>query len=329
MTPALTRSLQALRLLGAALPMACAALGSSAQDFPSKPVRIVVPSGAGGLSDMLARLVGGKLQERVGQPFIIDNRPGGAGAVGLDLTAKAPGDGYTLVMAPSSMTTMPSTMKNLAFDPLKDLVPITKAIELQNVLEASAKAPFRNAREMIAYAKANPGKLNSGTTGLGSTTHLMGELFKQLAGIDIVMVHFKSVTQAYPPLTTGEIDLLIDSASGSLPHIRSGRFVPLVVLSTKPSPVLPGIPTPAELGFTEFVVTAWIGFMTSKGTPADIVNRLNREIVAVLRQPDITEQFQKLGAQVVADTPEQFGKSIAAEIAQWSKVVRDGNLKFE
>jgi len=311
----------------AGLCLACAASLAGAQAFPAKPVRIVAPVPPGGLADGLARLVGNKLQERLGWTVVTDNRPGGNFVIALDHVARSAPDGYTIIVGIGSMPIMPSTMKGLPFDLRTDFVPITKALVLPVVLLINPSLPASTLRELIAYSKANPGKLSYGTSGMGTNTHLAAELLKQVSGIDMVAVPYKG--QPTAALLSGEVQVSIDAVAGNLGHVRAGSLRALAILSPQRSSALPDVPTMAQLGYPEYDAASWLGFFAPKGTPRETIATLNREIVAIMRLPETVAAYQKQGADVEANSPEEFSRQFLGAIATWEKVVRTAGIRLE
>ncbi len=321
-----------MRILVLAVVMFTAfhAAGARAADVPGRPMHIVVPIPPGGSADLLVRLVGSKLQERTGQPVVVDNKAGAGSIVATEYVAHAPPDGTTILLGFSSIMLMPSIPRNLGFDVRKDLAPITTAVYTPFVLVANPQLPATSVKEMIAYAKANPGKLNVGVTpGTGTLSHLAGEQLKFLTGIDVVFVPYKGSTPGLSALLGGEIQLFIDVIASSFPHIAAGKLRALAVLSDKRSSILPQVPTAAESGLPGYDANSWMGFFAPGGTPKATVLKLQGEIAQVLFRPDVKEKLLPLGMEPVGDSPEEFSRAILVGMDKWSKVIRDSGIKIE
>lgn len=319
------------RVFGLGLALACMALhcgAALAQPYPSKPVRIVVPYAPGGTSDFVARLIGQKLGERTGATFIVENKPGAGGRIGFDAAAKSPPDGYTLASTDSSYAMLPALYQKLTWDPA-DLQPVSLLVQVPLVLVAAEKTGFKQLSDVVAYAKANPGKLNFGSGGIGSATHLAGELLKYSAGIDIVHVPFKGAGDAMSGVLAGTVELLVTAAPTAAPHVKAGRVRGLVVTTAKRAAALPEIPTSAEAGLPAFAIAGWVGLTTPRGTPADVVKRLHAEAVAALAVPEVAERLGAQGAEPVGSTPEEFAQVIASETKRWTEIVKAANVRLE
>ncbi|MBM4315083.1 MAG: tripartite tricarboxylate transporter substrate binding protein [Deltaproteobacteria bacterium] len=300
-----------------------------AQTYPSKPVRFILPFPAGGLTDVLGRIMAQKFADGLGQPVVPENRPGAGGTLGIEIAAKTRPDGYTIVLSAPAIAISPHLYKQLNFDPLKDLAPITLVAETPNVLCVRASLPVKNLADLVALAKATPGKLNYGTGGTGSSLHIAAELFKSLAKVHIVHVPYKGVTQAMVGMIGNEVDMVVIGIPTSLQHIQSGKVRALAVLSERRLPELPDVPTAREAGIDQFETSIWYGLMATGGTPRDIVNRWNAEWLKIVAMPDTREKMQKVGFEPLSSTPEQFGKFIRKETARYGKVIREANLTIE
>jgi tripartite-type tricarboxylate transporter receptor subunit TctC len=298
---------------------------AAAQAFPNKPLRIVVPLSAGA-ADTLSRTIGAKLTERWGQPVVVENRPGAGTTIGTDLVAKAPADGYTLLMATFSHAVNATFYRKLPFDVLKDFAAVTLVASAPNVLEVNPAVPAKSVGELIALAKKQPGKLHFASAGNGSSSHLAGELFKSLANVEIVHVPYKGSAPAMTDLLGGRVEMTFDPLPSSLAHIKGGKLRPLAVTTAKRSAALPDVPTLAETGVRSYELNGWSGILVHADTPKDIVRQLNREIVAIIKAPDIRERFANMGFDIVGNTPEDFQAFIEAEVAKWGKVVRAANI---
>ncbi len=299
-----------------------------AQSWPSKPLRYIVPFPPGAFNDTLARTLAAELPKTLGQPVIVENRPGGNTIIGTELAAKSPPDGYTLYGAALPFSVIQSLYKT-SFDVTRDFAPITLAGVTPNLLVANPSAPVNNVRELIAYAKANPGKLNYASTGNGTSNHLSFELFKAMTQTAITHVAYKGSAPAVTDLIGGQVDVMFDNTPNVLPHVRSGKLKALAVSSKDRTPLAPEVPTVDEAGVPGYDDGVWLGLLTVAGTPAPIVQRLNGEMVKILTSPEIRERFGKIGVEVVAGSPEHFSRFLKSEVARWAKVVQDAGIKAD
>jgi tripartite-type tricarboxylate transporter receptor subunit TctC len=303
---------------------------AKAQEYPSKPIRLVVPFAAGGATDVLARLVGERLTASLGQQVVVDNRPGAGGNIGSDIVARAEPDGYTILMgAVGTHAINPSLYPKMPYDPVKDFAPVTLVASVPNVLVVNPEVPAKSVQELIDLAKAKPGELNFASSGNGTSIHLSGELFKAMTGTDIVHVPYKGSGPAVTDLLGGQVQMMFDNMPSSLPHVKAGKLRALGVTSAKRSPALPEVPTIAEAGVPGYDATSWFGILAPAGTPEPVVTRLQGAIVQALGEPEMRQRMADLGAEPVGDTPAEFGQFIAAEIAKWAKVVNDAGVKLE
>jgi tripartite-type tricarboxylate transporter receptor subunit TctC len=309
-------------------------LGSSvshAQDFPNKPIRIIVPYTAGGSSDYVARTVAAKLQENLKNPVVVENKPGGNAQIGCDYVAKSVPDGYTLLLA--GLTThaaAPALYKKLPYDTIKDFAPITNLIESPLVVVVHPDVRANTLREFVALAKANPGKLNYGSAGVGNTLHLAGEMFRMATGTDLVHVPYKGASQALGDLLGGRIQVMFDLPQTPLANIQAGKLRALAVTGSERLSLLPNVPTTAEAGVPAFTFGTWIGLVAPAGTPPAIINRLHAEIVKAATQPDVREAFAKMAMLVApSESPEAFAKKIQAETERLAKVIRAAGIQPE
>ena len=306
----------------------CGAPLAAAQPYPAKPIRCVVPYPAGGPTDIIGRAIAQKLAESLGQPVIIDNRGGAAGTIGSEQVARAPADGYTLLWGtPGTHGIAPSLYPKLGYDQLKDLAFITLIALGTNLLVVHPSVPAHSVKELVALAKARPGKLNFASAGTGATSHMAGEMLKVMAGIDMLHVPFKGAAPAIVALMGGEVDMAILDTPPLLPQIRAGKLRVLAAASERRSRVLPQVPTMAESGLTGYQASSWHGLFAPAGTPRDIVARLHTEVVRIVRLPDITERLSAQGVEPVANTPEQFAEFIKSEIARWARVAKLAHVK--
>ncbi len=301
-----------------------------AQPYPNKAVRMVVPFAAGaGSNDIMARLVAQKLGDSLGQQVVVDNRPGASGIIGTDIVAKAQPDGYTVLMMSLTFTVNPSLFKTLPFDTLKDLVPVTMVASAPLMLVVHPSLPVKSVPEFIAFAKANPGKLNFGSGGPGTTPHLAGEMLKSMAGIDVTHIPYKGGAPALADLVGGQIQFMLENIPGTLPFAKAGKLRALAVTDLKRSPLLPELPTLAESGLKGYQIVGWNGLFVPAGTPASIVNKLHAEVVKALALPDVKDRLATMGADGVGDTPPHFAEFIKDEIPKWAQVVKAAGLKVE
>ena len=309
--------------------LAGATLPAFGQAYPGKPVRFIVPFPPGGPVDTTARGFTHKLSEYWGQQAIVDNRAGAGGIVGAEIAAKSPADGYTVFVCSIHHSVLPGLKPGLPYDIEKDFVPVTFAAMFPIILVAHPSVPAKTIPELIAYAKKNPGKLAFGSAGTGGGTHLAGELFKAQAGVDLLHVPYKGSAPAMTDLLGAQVQLMFSDAPTALPHIKSGRVRALGVASPKRSPLAPDLPTIAESGVKGYEAYSWAGVVAPAGTPAPIVAKLNADISKALSQPDVKQRLFEEGAEAMPTTPEQFGKMLKAEIAKWTKVVKDANIKAD
>jgi tripartite-type tricarboxylate transporter receptor subunit TctC len=320
-----TVSNSTLALTVALLLMACAA---GAQPYPSKPIRLVVPSTPGGSVDTLARTVGPKLAERWGQQVIVDNRPGAGGAIAGELVAKAPPDGYTLLIGTvASLASNVSLQKHVPYDPAKDFAPVSLLATQNLMLLIHPSIPARSVKELVALAKSRPGHLSFASAGTGAGGHLSGELFKLLAGIDMLHVPYKGVAPALVDVISGQVSMTFASILSSLPQYRANRLRALAVTGGKRSAAAPELPTMQEAGVKDYESATWYGIVAPAATPSDIVGKLNAEIVAILKQPETHDRLSKEGADPVGNSPQEFGKFIRSEIEKWRKVIRAAGIQ--
>jgi tripartite-type tricarboxylate transporter receptor subunit TctC len=298
---------------------------ASAAQYPDKPIRMLVGFAPGGGTDTTARAMANKLGERLGQQIIVDNRPGAAGNIATEITSRANPDGYTILMGTiAALAINPSLYKKLPFDPLKDVLPVSRAVDSTNVLVLHPSVPAKDVKELIALAKSKP--LNGGSSGVGGAGHLALELFNLQAGTKIVHVPYKGGGPAMVDLLAGNINLIFATAASAVGHIKSGKIKALAVTTAKRSGLVPDLPTVAEAGLKGFEANNWYGVLVPAGTPRPIIDRLNKEITAVLNMADIKEFLFKQGLDVAPSTPEAFGAYIRSEKAQWEKVIKAAGL---
>jgi tripartite-type tricarboxylate transporter receptor subunit TctC len=302
---------------------------AAAQDYPTKPIRWVVPFPPGGPTDLLARTVGQKLSETWGQPIIIENKPGAGGNLGVDLAAKSLGDGYTLVIVPTgNITVNPTLFANLPYKP-SDLAPVTMLATVENVLVVNASVSARSLADLVTLAKSKPGVLTFASPGAGSQAHLAGELMKLAAGIDLLHVPYRGVGPALNDLVGGHVSMMFSQMSSALPHIQSGALRALGVASLKRSMVMGELPTIAEQGFPGFEATSWYALMVPAGAPKDVITKLHAETVRILHLPDVKEKLAGLGADPVGNSPEELAATIREESERWAEVIRKQGIKLD
>lgn len=317
-------------LVSLAAATAFAATCSHAADaWPTRPVKILFGFPAASATDVVARVVGQKLSDKWGQPVVIDNRPGAGGNLGSEMAARAPADGYTIFFGTVANAISTSLYSKLNYDYLKDFTPITLVATTPLVLVANPSLPVNSVKDLIAYAKAHPGKLNFGSGGVGTSNHLAGEMFKASTGTDLVHVAYKGTPAAYSDLFSGQVALMWDNIVAVTPHVHSGRLKPLAVTSAHRAASLPNVPTMEESGLPGFEAVSWIGALVPAGTPKAVVDKIHADLVAVLRMPDVREKLGVLGAEVVGNSPEQFAAWNRSEIAKWSKAVKDSGAHVD
>jgi tripartite-type tricarboxylate transporter receptor subunit TctC len=320
---------QLIRLSGAMLLVAVGLNTVCAQNDPTKPVRMILPFPPGGPTDLVGRLLAQKMGEQMGQQVASDNRPGASGNIGLELAAKAPQDGYTIVLSSPVISLSPHLYTKLNYDPYKDLAPISLVGAVLNVLLVHPSVPAKNLQDLIRVARASPGKLNHGSGGIGTTTHLAPELLKNLEKLNIVHVPYKGSGLALIGMVSGQVDMLIMGAPSAIGQIRGGKVRALAVLAEKRLALLPEVPTTAEQGLKNAEVLVWYGILTPTGTPAALINRLNSEIVKAVNAPDTRERFTTAGVEPMTSTPEQFGQFIKSEATRFGKVIKEAGIRGE
>ena len=309
-------------ILIAALPAAAAE-----DDYPNHPVRIVVPFAPGGSTDVVARILADKLQGELGQAFVVENRPGAGGNIGADVVAKSNPDGYTLLMGTTGVLAINNYLyKDMPFDPQRDFAPVSYTSLITNILVVNANVPAKNVAELVALAKSKPGQLTFASSGAGSSTHLSAELFKSMAGVDIVHVPYKGSSQAITDLMAGHVTMLVDNAPSSLPYVQQGKLRALAVTSLKRMPGLPDVPTLDEAGVKGYESLSWSGIVAPAATPKAVIAKLNAAIERVLAMPDVKKKFADLGVDPVGGPPEAFTRHIRAESEKWGRVVKAANI---
>jgi tripartite-type tricarboxylate transporter receptor subunit TctC len=302
---------------------------ASSQSYPVKVVRVVVPLAAGGPGDLLARAIGPKLSENLGQPVVIDNRPGANTNVGNEAVAKAAPDGHMLLLTASTLTINPSLYAHLAYDPIRDFAPIALVALTPLVLVAHPSLPVKSVKELIALAKSKPGQLLYGSAGNGSTLHLAGEMFNTMTGVKLTHIPYKGVTNAFSDLLGGQISLMFPGTPIALPQAKAGKLRALGTTGARRTPAAPELPTIAEAGVPGYEVSVWYGFLAPAGTPSGVINRLHAELGKILQLPEIKERWAVLGAEPVYNTPDQFAAFLKTDLGKWAKVVRDSGAKID
>jgi tripartite-type tricarboxylate transporter receptor subunit TctC len=326
-----TMMFQRREFLGSAAAVAATAAAprfARAQAYPSRPVHLVVYFPAGGVGDIMARLIGQWLSEHLGQTVIVENRPGASGNIGTEAVARAPADGYTLLWATSPNAINATLYEKLNYNFIRDIAPVAAAVRVPNVMVVNPSVPAKTVPEFIAYAKANPSKLNMASGGVGVPSHVAGELFQMMAGIKMLHVPYRGSAPAMTDLLAGQVQVLFDALPTSLGYIRSGKLRALAVTTARPSDVLPGVPTVAEF-LPGFEASTWFGVGAPKATPPEIVDKLNNVINAGLADPKIKARIIDLGGTILPGTPADFGKLIADETAKWAKVIKFSGAKVE
>ena len=323
-------ALSAFSVLSVTLLLTFTSPAAHAQAYPSKPIRFVVPYPPGGPLDTVARLLGAKVGESIGQPVVVDNKPGAGGNIGADIVAKSPADGYTILMgAVATHAINPTLYKSIPYDPVKDFAPVTQVASTPNVLVVHPSVPASNVREFIAYAKAHPGALNFGSGSTGSAGHLAGELFKSMAGVQMVHVPYKGAAPAMQDLIGGQIQLMFDNLASSLGQIRAGKVRALAVTTLRRSSLAPDLPTIAESGLPGFDISTWFGVFAPGGTPRPVVQRLHDEFVRALRAPEVQARLKTMGAEPVGNTPQEFAAYIRSESEKYAKVIKASGAKVD
>ena len=318
----------ALGICVAGLSVAPAALG---QTYPTKPVRVVVPYPPGGVGDTTMRAIAQQLSESLGQPFVIDNKPGASQMIGADAVAKAAPDGYTLFLGSvTSLAINVSSQKKMPYDPVKDFAPVSMLYFSPMYLVVNPAVPAQSVKELVALAKAQPGKLSFASIGQGGSIHLAGEMFKSMAGVDITHIPYKGSAPALTDIIGGQVSLMFDAGVSALPQVRAGKLRALAITTAKRVDSTPELPTVAEAGgLPNYEATLWFGLVAPAATPRDIVNRLSQELAKILRQPALQARFANLGVEFSASSPEEFATYIRAETLKWGKVFRDAKVEQE
>jgi tripartite-type tricarboxylate transporter receptor subunit TctC len=311
-----------------AIALILVSINANAQSWPSKPLRYIVPFPPGAFNDTLARIMSAELPKALGQPVLVENRPGGNTIIGTEAAARSAPDGYTLFGAALPFAVIQSLYKT-SFDVTKDFAPITLAGTTPNLLVANPGVPINTVKELIAAAKAKPGGLNYASTGNGTSNHLSFELFKSMTQTQVTHVPYKGSAPAVTDLIAGQVQVMFDNTPNVLPHVKAGKLKAIAVSSKKRSSLVPDVPTVDEAGVPGYDVTVWFGILAPAGVPRDIVQRLNAEMVKIMRSPEVSERFNKAGVDVVASSSEYFTDFLKTEVARWAKVVQDANIKAD
>jgi len=307
-----------------------AAFGQGAASYPTKPIRILVPFPAGGTTDILARAVGNDMQKAWGQAVVVENRPGAGGNLGSDVVAKAAPDGYTLLVGAVSPQAINVTLyPKLPYDVMRDFAHITLIAAVPNLLEVHPSVPVKTVRELIALAKSKPGKLSYASSGNGTSIHLSAELFKTMAGVDMLHIPYKGSAPAVTDLLAGQVQLMFDNLPSSIAQVKAGKLRPIAVTTLKRSPALPDVPTIAESGLPGYDASSWFGMHAPAGTPKDIIGKIHGVVTRSLRTPEMIERLSTQGAQPVGNTPEEFTEFLRVEIAKWAKVVKASGARVD
>ena len=328
MTKRQTLALLACALASATLPAAHAQ--APAASWPSKPIRWVVPFPPGGAMDAIARTLGEKAGKTLGQPFVIENKPGAGGNIGADFVAKQPGDGYTLMITSIGMATNKPLYGKLSYDPIKDFAPVSLLAVVPNVLVTNATQPdVKTAKDVIAAARKTPGKLTYASAGNGTSIHLAGEVFTSLAQVDMLHVPYKGSGPAVSDLLGGQVNYMFDSITSARPHIESGKLRALGVTTAKRSKTLPNVPTLAEAGLPGYEVSPWFAVFMPTATPKDIVAKVNTALLEAMKDPDVVKRFETIGAEPVGSTPEEMAQHLARESERWTKLIQERGIKLD
>ncbi len=314
------------RLL-AALASLLLATSAAAQDFPNKPIHMIVPYPAGGIADKIARDASDELGKRLKQPVVVENRSGAAGNIGFDWVARQPADGYTLLLAPASnLTVQPALFKQLSYDLEKDFVPVSLLVLTPQVLLVNPNVPANNPKELIEYSKKNPGKVNFGVS-LGAYSHLAGEMLKTQTGADFTAIPYQGAAPAMTDLLSGQTQFIFNEVITAIPNVQAGKLKPLAVAYKSRAPWLPNVPTMAEVGFPGFEVTSWYAVVAKTGTPRPVIDRISKELAAIVQSPEFKKRYDDIGAFTIGSTPEELGTFIKSETVKWTAVVKQAGIQ--
>ena len=316
-----------MRALALAAAIVASAFVNAAEPYPAKVIRVIVPYSPGGTGDNVGRAVGAKLSELLGQQVIVDNRPGAGGNIGAEATVRAAPDGYTVVMAATSLASNPALQRKMPFDPLRDLVPVSGCCEVPMIVVVHPSLPMKNIKEFVAYAKAYPGKLTYASSGIGTSSHLAAELFRVQTGVDMLHAPYKTDALAMPDVLSGQVPVMFMFQTAALPQVRAGKLRALAVSTAQRSPLAPELPTVAEAGVPGYEFSGWFGIFAPAATPTQIVNKLAAASVKAVQSPDLRERLSQQGFVPVASGPEQFAAFFRREVAKWARVVKEGGLQ--
>ena len=316
-------------MAGIGLLLCATTVGSQSGSFPNRPIHVIVPFPPGGAVDPIARSITPKLEEAWGQPVVVDNKPGAATIVGSDFVAKSPPDGHTVILVATSFTVNPSAYSKLPFDPVKDFAPISLVSRLPNMLVVNSKLPVNSVKELIDYLKARPGQVNFSSIGYGSTQHLAGELFKSVAGVNMVHVPYKGSGPSMMSVVSGETSVTFDSVFLLTPQVKAGKLRALAATGMKHTPLVPNLPTASESGLPGFDVGGWVGFLAPAATPREIIQKWHREVARIVQLPEVRDRQISQGLEPVGSTPEYFAELIKSEIAKWGKVVKQAGIRLD
>lgn len=306
------------------------ALTAAAQAFPSKPMKIIVPFPPGAATDTLARAVAQKLSEAYGQPVVVENKSGATGTIGSTQVMMSPPDGYTLLMATTSTHGIaPNLYKKAPYDPVRDFEPVSLVAWTPNVLAVNPSVKADSVKELIALARAEPGKITFASSGSGSSIHLAGELFKSMAGVDMLHVPYKGAAPALTDLIGGQVSIMFDTVAQSLPQIKAGKLKALAVTTRQRSSALPDVPTVSEAGLPGYEMAGWIGLLAPRGTPRDVIDKLAAEVARIVKLPDVRERMATLGVELAGSPPQEFGSVISTELPKYAKLMRDAGMQKE
>ena len=319
-----------LAALAAGLVLPWGAQAQTEARWPSKPVKWVVPFPPGGAMDFIARTLGDRLAQDLGQAFVIENRPGAGGNIGADYVAKQPGDGHTIMIASIGMATNKALYPKLSYDPVKDFTPVSLLALVPNVLVVNpARSSDRSVKDVLAHARREPGKLTYASAGNGTSIHLAGEVFASMAQLKLLHIPYKGSGPAVTDMLGGQVDLMFDSITSARPHIQSGKLLALGVTSARRSPALPEVPTLAEAGVPGYEVSPWFAVFAPAGTPADVVARLNKALITVLRQPEIVRKLESVGAEPIGSTPQALAEHLNKELLRWGALIQERGIRLD
>jgi Uncharacterized protein conserved in bacteria len=315
--------------IAAALGAACLGGAAQAEPYPNKPVRIIVPFSPGGATDIMTRLLAERLGKELGQPVIVENKPGGGTLIASDYVARAEPDGYTYLMAASSLGIAPSIYAKVNYDPIKDFVPVTQVASVVHILAVHPSVPAKDVGELIAYLKANPGSASYGSVGTGSSTHLEAELFKSMAGVQMTHIPYKGSAPALTDLVAGRLQVMFDAWASSGPFVKEGKIRALAVTTAQPSAAVPDLKTVAESGLPGYSAMPWLGLVAPAGTPDHAAEKMQQAVARILQEPDVRRRFAELGLDIIGSDAKAFAAFIRQDIETWAKVAREAKIRLE